>query len=448
MNGRLFAFGLVSLLAGQCNLASAQENAAYPAGFLQNGLEPAWVDFAQPGYSDISPVAFAQAQAGAQPAPQPGQPMGQPNPGLVQPAPAPAGPFANAQRPANRQQYLSRLQRAPDIFGDSFVPQTVVLDFSHFSDVGGSSLDNGNRVLEADVPIGGGSRRFKNEQARALPTDRVFFLYNHFHNALEVRSTTGGTTRNVNQYTLGVERTFGQDQEWSVELRMPFSGSTDLNAPGFNFQSDGIGNFTAVLKRLMYADESTAFALGMAVTTPTGSDADIVVGSAQNVRIQVENEAVHLLPYAALQFAPDENWFFNAYAQVDVAANGNGVTITGPALTASDHVSEQTLLYLDAAAGYWWYRSDNEDGLTGLASVLELHYTGSLGNPPVNNIDRNGFLYYGSGQKRVDVVNMTAGINSEWWHHTSLRTAVVVPLGGESNRFFDGEVQVALIRRF
>lgn len=447
MNGRLIAFGVASLMASLWSFAAAQDNGAFPAGFLQNGLQPAWIDLAQPGYSDIRPTMYAQAQAGAQPAPQPGQPMGQLNPGLIRPAPAPANPFANAQRPATRQQYLSRLSRAPDIFGDSFVPQTLTFDFRNAFAVAGSGPDNTNDLIVADVPIGGGSRRFKNEQARALPTDRVFFLYNHFHNALEVRSLGGGTTGNVNQYTLGVERTFGADHEWSIEARMPFSGSTNLNLPGFNFQSDGIGNFTAVLKRLMYSDESTAFALGLAVTTPTGSNADVTLGSSQ-IRVHVDNQAVHLLPYAALQLTPDENWFFNAYAQVDVAANGNAVTINAPLVTASGHVTEQTLLYLDASAGYWWYRSDNEEGLTGLASVLELHYTGTLDSASTNNIDRNGFLYVGNGRNRIDVVNMTAGVHSEWWQHTSLRTAVVVPLGNESNRFFDGEVQVALIRRF
>ena len=62
----------------------------------------------------------------------------------------------------------------------------------------------------------------------------------------------------------------------------------------------------------------------------------------------------------------------------DVAANENGVSLVGNGFTDSDSLADQTLLYLDASAGYWWYQSTDDSGLTGLASVLELHYTTTL----------------------------------------------------------------------
>ena len=71
-------------------------------------------------------------------------------------------------------------------------------------------------------------RRFKNEHARALPTDRVFFLYNHFHNALRLQTQNTSTTDNVDQFTFGFEKT-SDDGQWSFELRMPFSGGADLS---------------------------------------------------------------------------------------------------------------------------------------------------------------------------------------------------------------------------
>ena len=138
------------------------------------------------------------------------------------------------------------------MYGDFFQPVGVSLDLAKYR---GSGLDNisagpgVDSVLEGQVPLGGGMRRFKNEQARALPTDRVFAAYNHFHNAVELKSfdpTTGNQqsdSGNIDQYTVGVEKTF-DDGNWSLEVRMPFSGGTSIGVPAFQVDSDGVGNLS------------------------------------------------------------------------------------------------------------------------------------------------------------------------------------------------------------
>ena len=342
------------------------------------------------------------------------------------------------------------------MYGDFFQPVGVSLDLAKYS---GSGLDNMtarpgvDSVVEGQVPLGGGMRRFKNEQARALPTDRFFATYNHFHNAVELKSfdpTTGNQQSdagNIDQYTLGIEKSF-DDGNWSLEIRMPFSGGANVAIPAFQFDSDGVGNLSLTLKRLLYSDESLAVAAGLATTAPTGSNARIFIPILAT-RITIENDSVHLLPYIAAQFTPDENWFFHSFAQIDIAANPNGISLAVPsAPTRGGSLAEQTLMYLDASAGYWWFRSDDEEGLTGLASILEVHYTTTLNDAAQADLGTNGFFNAGNGLNRFDVVNMTVGLHTEWWQHTAVRGAVVVPLRSENNRFFDSEFQLSLIRRF
>ncbi len=296
--------------------------------------------------------------------------------------------------------------------------------------------------VDTDLPLGGGMRRFKNEHARALPTDRVFFLYNHFHNALRFQTQNSSTTDSVDQFTFGFERKSDDDQ-WSFELRMPFSGDADLSGDGVSVQSNGVGNLVGTLKRLLYSDPTFAAAVGLAVVVPTGSDSSVTFRNS-NARIDFENESVHLLPYIALQSSPDDNWFFHAFCQVDIAANENEVSLVGNGFTDSDSLADQTLLYLDGSAGYWWYQSTDDSGLTGLASVVELHYTTTLNDADTANL--NGAII-GNIENRYDVLNLTAGVHSEWSGNTAIRVAVVVPLDRDE-RFFDSETQVSVIRRY
>ena len=291
-------------------------------------------------------------------------------------------------------------------------------------------------------------RRFKNEQSRALPTDRFFFFYNHFHNALAVRSDSVTDRGDINQFTLGVEKTFG-DGDWSVELRLPLAGESSLDNGFASARSDGVGNLAVTLRKLLYSDSEIALAAGLAVTAPTGSDADLTYFSN---RVTIANDAVHLVPYLAIQAAPDDHWFFHGFAQFDVAANGDHITVTSPPISNpfvnTRRIVEQTLMYLDASVGHWWIRhtEPGTSGLTGLASVLELHYT-----TPLNDADLvlAGPLIVGNIDNRIDVVNLTMGLHSEWNHHTAVRFATVVPLRqSRENRFFDAEFQGTVIRRF
>jgi hypothetical protein len=405
----------------QNEAATTQPPAAPPAQPLPKNPE------AKPAPAEKTPASPAATTNPAPPAANP-QPEN-----VFSPLPASRqrSLFSLLQSPPGQRPFLNnRLSRTPDVFGDSFIPVSVK--------IGNDPLLTG--FARADLPLGGGMRRFKNEHARALPTDRVFFLYNHFHNALRLQTQNTSTTDNVDQFTFGFEKT-SDDGQWSFELRMPFSGDANLSGNDVAVDSNGVGNLVGTLKRIMYSDSTFVVAAGLAVVAPTGSDASVTF---TNSRIEFENEAVHLLPYLAVQASPDENWFFHAFAQVDVAANENEVSLINTTSTVSDSLADQTLLYLDASAGYWWYQSTDDSGLTGLASVVELHYTTTLNDADTANLT-GGFI--GNLDNRFDVLNLTAGVHSEWSGNTAIRIAVVVPLDRDE-RFFDSEMQVSIIRRY
>lgn len=449
-------------IAGEPAPAVAQANKSASVSADSRSVELVNYDlYAQKEAAISQPPAAPLAQpAPKTPAAKPGPTGNVPAPPAANPAspaPAPANPQPTnvfSPPPASRQQSLfsalqsppgqrpflnNRLSRTPDVFGDSFIPVSANIDIFNVTGMTAGATT----FADTDLPLGGGMRRFKNEHARALPTDRVFFLYNHFHNALRFETENTSTTDSVDQFTFGFEKT-SDDGQWSFELRMPFSGDANLSGDDVTVDSNGVGNLVGTLKRILYSDSTLVAAAGLAVVAPTGSDASVTFRNS-NSRIDFENEAVHLLPYLAVQTSPDENWFFHAFAQVDIAANENEISLVGNGFTDSDSLADQTLLYLDASAGYWWYQAaDDTGGLTGLASVVELHYTTTLNDADTAIL--NG-AFIGNFENRYDVLNLTAGVHSEWSGNTAVRVAVVVPLDRDE-RFFDSETQVSVIRRY
>jgi hypothetical protein len=341
-----------------------------------------------------------------------------------------ANPFLNA--PADRP-FFARLSRTPDLFGDSL----IVFNSQFMNNSFGTDID-------ADLALGGGARRFKNEQAKAFPTDRVFFYYQHFHNALEFQGNSGDSAQqSIDRFTFGVEKTFNDGQS-SFEIRMPFSGHQGVALNGFNYSSDGVGNLIVSLKQLLHAEENIAIALGLATSVPTGSN---LSGSGGFATFKFENEAVHLLPFLALQLTPDERWFFHAFAQVDTPVGDNTISTQPFGLPPAIRVDykDETLMYLDASLGYWWYRNESIDAvLTGLATLVELHYTTSLEDAEFASAST---VFIGRESNRINLLNLTVGAHAELTDSWAIRSAIVVPLRSGDDRFFDTEFQLALVKK-
>ena len=344
-----------------------------------------------------------------------------------------------------------RLAGMPNMFGDVF-------------NLGGNlSVMKGTITAEGDLPLAAACRRVKvAENNSALPQDRVYFLYNHFHNSLQTEvdqslpaAVLDQRDFSVNRYTIGLEKTLFQGL-WSVELRMPFGEQIDYLSPSFDagggdmvaFGVSGgeVGNLAVLLKRLIYESNTAAMSVGLGIDTPTGNDAH---GYFDTHTYTLENQAVHLLPYVGVAWAPRERLFFHSFLQVDVPTNGNRVDYSDPAIGEGTFgvLDEQTLLYVDVAAGYWLYRNRRAPTLTGLAAVVEIHDTTTLQDADSVS-GMVGLATFGNPANRVDVTNLTVGIHTEFANHTLFRVGGVFPLSSGDNRWFDAEVQAQVERRF
>lgn len=374
-----------------------------------------------------------------------GQEAGLADPG--QPDSAPAEPPV-ARDPADRvpaarmlaaRSPVLRLASVPNMFGDVF-------------NDAGQLLTTGNATTLADLPLGGGGRRVKiAENNKALPMNRCYFMYNHFHNALEADPDTtvlGSRSFSVDRYTVGLERTFA-DGCWSVELRMPFADSLAFSTAGYSVRGGEVGNLAVSFKRLLAATETGTLVAGLGIDTPTGSD---VTGGVPQTTYTMRNESVHLLPYVGFLRVPNDCAFYHGFAQVDVPLGGNRIDYFDAALGAPGtfgRLTEQSLLYLDFSAGYWLYRNPCSRGITGLASLVEFHYTTTLedANSLTGTVAGTNFQF-GNRLNRVDVVNLTVGLHAEIADRTTVRVGGVFPLENDADKPFDAEFQISVNRRF
>lgn len=376
---------------------------------------------------------------------EPAQPPAPPDPAETAPSPAAApepellrtNPFAGVFSRQSRR--TRRLVPIPDMFGDFFTG-------------GQMTGDSGPDLITSDLPLAGASRRAKAaEHNKAFTEDRAYLTYHHFHNALEVDTAAGivpEQSSHVDRYTFAFERTVGEFS--SIEVRVPFTAGFDYTDPAFRMDGGEVGDLALLWKSMLYECDCSAASVGLTVTVPTGSDvrgAFPLLGTT----FEVANHAVHLAPYLAYSEAR-ERMFFHAFAQLDFAANGNRVAVddTLLGLTPVGRLNDQTLLYLDLSAGYWLYEEPCAEGITGLAGLIEFHYTTTM-----QDADTVGFPgltaapSFGGVDNRFDVANLTAGLHLETAFDTAVRVAGVFPLSTvPGDRFFSSEFQIAVIRRF
>ncbi|MGC4005191.1 MAG: hypothetical protein QM811_19560 [Pirellulales bacterium] len=335
----------------------------------------------------------------------------------------------------------TRLARAPSMFGDSPGPSTT-LSIPVFNTLGVRS------AADTTVPLGGGSGATKiAENGCTLPADRVFFNYNQYAGVLATTRPTIPTPTPVGDgrygtYTLGVERTF-LDGDASVEVRMPFHDDLGANFPGYQATIGNVGNLAVYLKTLLYADEGLAVGAGIAGILPTGNDLRV---DSPFLNFEMRNEAVHLAPYLAALYVPDDDWFVQGFIQGDFAANGNTIFTNNRAIEQGVY-TEQNLLLLDLSLGRWLYHDPNAERFVGAALVFELHYTTTLQDtdvvpfgvptfPPSNAAVFNSL-------NRLDVLNATVGCNFLLTPSSNLRIGAGAPVTGARDRLFDGEFQVS-----
>jgi hypothetical protein len=361
----------------------------------------------------------------------------QPRGTLSTPAPR-AADLAAAPRRTGAGGSYARLARVPNMFGDSLPPTTNAF-------ICDCRADPANQVV-TELLTGGGSRYTPiSENNRPLPTDRVFFVYNGFNNAVTTTSLTTGDTfdSDLQRYTMGFEKTF-LDGWASIEMRLPLLNSIDIQTPG-NFSSSGnVGNLTLIYKQLLMRSDDTAIAAGMGLGLPTG---DQLTGRSGSTNFSLGNQATYLLPYLGLMHTVGDNVFLTAFTQIDIAAGGDDFNVQNRGTLGK--LNAPTFARFDLGGGYWLIRDPGLRYVTGVALISEVHYLTTLSDADsiINDGVDNDFALAGA-DNRVDYLNLTMGVHWQITPLANLRVSGVFPMRPDPNRQFDSELQMSFNRNF
>ncbi len=368
-----------------------------------------------------------------------------------QPAPTVAPGLSRLLASYQRTPSRTRLASVPKMFGDSLGNAVGIA----------MPAGRGGQAVDVGIPIGSSRASKVGDHNAALPVDRVYFNYNHFHNALNAtvgaNPITALDSQSINRYTFGWEKTFHEGL-WSVELRMPFTDTYGLGIPGslgapFGIAAGGgnVGNLSVVLKRMIHETDDMVVALGLVLDTPTGEDTFTTIDT---TNYRIDNSVMGILPYIGMLYMPCDRHFVNAFAQMDIPLGDNTVRtsdtmgVVPPAVLGN--FTQPTWLYLDVSGGYWLYRDASAAHVTGLAALLEFHYTTTLHHGQALQTSPNfGDVTFSPtrGTLYSDVVNMTVALNAQLANDWVVRVGGIVPLSS-NHRFFDAEVAVQATRYF
>lgn len=339
------------------------------------------------------------------------------------------GPIGlNRRTPARSAQ----LTRSAATLGLASIPFMI-------GDTGAGTCLAFNGIIEWEIshPTLSCSRLNISENNTAIPIDRGYFSYRHFHNAVNVRLFQFVDKFDTDRYTLGYERTF-LDGMASVEIRAPFEarlrsdfvsgivvdppgpeGIADLVVPigsGGETQLEA-GNLSIIIKAKLIERERFILSGGLGVTAPTAPDVEtglalvgfpevsftnvpgILAQSAGSSFFEFENEIVYLSPFLAWAHAGEGGkWFHQGFLQVEAAANRASFTGAGgydniftdlarnPIGVASyviepgfiGRLQAQTLMRLNLGVGRVLVDRPRGDWLQRLYGLAELHYTTTL----------------------------------------------------------------------
>ncbi|MDA1051605.1 MAG: hypothetical protein O3C40_14140 [Planctomycetota bacterium] len=314
------------------------------------------------------------------------------------------------------------LARVPGMFGDFFG--------------GGRPVSGPDTGPKGAPPRGGAATRLVkiSENYSPQPRNRVYATYHFFNDALD------GSFGDVNRYAFGFEHLFWEDR-WSFELRVPFAhtlASDQLDDP-ISSKDTEFGNMTMLVKKAIWSDERTLLSTGLGVSVPTADDVRLFRPGDRRLILEIENRAVHLLPFLGLIMTPSEQLFIQGFTQLDIDTTGNPAR--GDLMAMNLHplgvVQDPTLLFLDLSVGYWMCEDSSRPWITGFAPIVELHYATTLNDADL--IKRSGFLI-GDLSRRYDILDFTFGMHVEFQEQFSLRPGIVIPLRTGDDRQFDYEV--------
>ncbi|MEX0866956.1 MAG: hypothetical protein WD030_06320, partial [Pirellulales bacterium] len=253
-----------------------------------------------------------------------------------------------------------------------------------------------------------------------MPVDRIFFNFNHYHNAIYVDTGGGARRMNVDQYTFGVEKTFF-DGLTSLEVRIPFAYTADSHQEVSEYpgMATEFGNIILIPKLLLVSNGNTNVAVGLGIGLPTSRDTELVFfGEGSFI---VESESVVLSPFLGFNHRLSDRWWSTGYLQASFDCNGNSVLVDN---TVVGVYQEQALLSLDLALNYELYFNTSARYFRRVVPTVELHLTTSLQ-------DSDDVHFVSNPLNRFDILNLTAGFHIDVTRLSRLSVAAVVPLRHE-----------------
>ncbi len=271
----------------------------------------------------------------------------------------------------------------------------------------------------------------------AVPTDRLYFDYSLVKNGVPF-----DRSENFDRYTIGIEKTIGEG-EFSVELRLPFAASMDhqlVLENGRGAAQTEAGNALVILKHELGSNEHMMISGGLGLSLPTGSDVEVNSASGKPL-LRLVNEALHMKPFLAMAFVPDEHFFMQSFIEYDLPAGRNEaeVNLDGMGLQQVGRIRDASHLLWDVSAGYW-SATDDESLLRRWAPVMEFHF--DKGFSDGSQVRGNSYRLFDISENR-EVANILAGVTFDLHDGRYFSFGFGTGVGGNSSSS-DGEFRATL----
>ncbi|MEZ6120534.1 MAG: hypothetical protein R3C28_28710 [Pirellulaceae bacterium] len=273
------------------------------------------------------------------------------------------------------------------------------------------------------------------ENNSPIPRNRFYLDYRFFN---DVISGIG----DVNRYTFGLEKTIANGLT-SIDVRIPFAATLDSTQVegGALARNTELGNVTFIFKDVLTQSRTLLTTWGIAFALPTGDDTRLYRSTGEQL-LQINNRSIHLSPFLAAAWAPNQDYWVQGFYQFDFDLNGNPVAgdASGRSLPHLGTLQDSTWMLLDVSGGYWFYQSPCEcTPLRKAALIAELHYNTTLTDADV--VTGNGITVTDLSN-RLDVLSATGGFHFQMRDNWTITSGVTVPMRDGDDKQFDYEVAV------
>jgi hypothetical protein len=282
-----------------------------------------------------------------------------------------------------------------------------------------------NGIITIADPAAGGTvgRQNPSEDANPIPRDRFIFNYDYFSNV------PLGNGVDVNRFQIGFEKTFFNGLA-SLEIRLPFAATvaSDLGLANQVTRLE-MGELRVTPRFLLWDEPTVHVGAGMSIYLPTGDASHLTDANGTSV-VAIPDRSVALAPYFGVLYTPNARLFAQGWVSCTVDTNGDPVQVnSGAGLVDAGRLRDPANLALDGQLGYWIYKANPSQFLTGLAPFLELHYAGNLSRSEIADA---GFVIPAG---TINELDLTVGLTTLLGERSIVQFGLVMPLRHDDRNF-------------